>query len=303
MGLEPKAPAARAATPRNEHETRKLMLVLLGCLAMLAFAANSLLTRAALQATAIDAASFTALRIAAGAATLLAILRLQGGRLERTRGGWLSALLLFTYVAAFTFAYRGIGAGAGALVLFACAQLLMISAGLARGERASPWGLLLALGGLAAFLAPSASSPPPLPAALMALAGFAWGAFSLLGKASGAPVANTAASFLWALPPALLLLVCAGRAGLRLDPAGVAYALASGSVTSGIGYAVWYWVRTRLTAIAAGAMQLSVPVISALLGVLVLGEHVAARSALAGLATLAGVAWVTLTARQRTGPG
>jgi drug/metabolite transporter (DMT)-like permease len=274
-----------------------LAIGLLTCLTMVAFAANSLLTRAALQTTRIDAASFTAIRVAGGAAVLLAILRLQGGRLERSRTGWLSALLLFTYAAAFTFAYRGIGTGAGALVLFACAQLLMISVGLSKGERASPWGLLLALGGLAVFLAPSASAPPLLPAALMALAGFAWGGFSLLGKASGSPIANTAASFLWAVPLAALLVV-ANRGGLHPDPAGAGYALASGAVTSGLGYAVWYWVRTRMTAIGAGAVQLSVPVISALLGVLLLAEHVTARSALSGLATLAGVAWVTLTARK-----
>ncbi|MDN4054336.1 DMT family transporter [Massilia sp. YIM B02763] len=278
-----------------------LTILLLTCLTMVAFAANSLLTRAALQTTGIDAASFTAIRVAGGAATLLIVLRLQGGRLERTRTGWLSALLLFAYVAAFTFAYRGIGTGAGALVLFACAQLLMISYGLSKGERASPWGLLLALGGLAVFLAPSASAPPLLPAAMMALAGFAWGGFSLLGKASGSPIANTATSFLWAVPPAAVLVLVTGAAhpgGLHPDPAGAVYALVSGSVTSGLGYAVWYWVRTRMTAIGAGAVQLSVPVISALLGVLLLGEHVTARSALSGLATLGGVAWVTLTARK-----
>lgn len=220
-----------------------LAVGLLTCLAMVAFAANSLLTRAALQTTGIDAASFTAIRVASGAATLLAILRLQGGRLERTRTGWLSALLLFAYVAAFTFAYRGIGTGAGALVLFACAQLLMISYGLSRGERASPWGLLLALGGLAVFLAPSASAPPLLPAALMALAGFAWGGFSLLGKASGAPIANTATSFILAVPLAAVLVLAAwltDPGGLRPDPAGIACALVSGSITSGLGYAVWY---------------------------------------------------------------
>lgn len=270
----------------------------LTALAMVAFAANSLLTRAALQTTRIDAASFTAIRVIGGAVTLLAILRLQGGKLERTRTGWLSALLLFTYVAAFTFAYRSIGTGAGALVLFASAQLLMISYGLSKGERASPWGLLLALGGLAAFLAPSASAPPLLPALLMALAGFAWGGFSLLGRSSGSPIANTATSFLWATPLALVLLLVA-RDGVNPDPAGAVYALLSGCITSGLGYAVWYWVRTRMTAIGAGAVQLSVPVISAVMGVLLLGEHVGARSALAGLATLGGVAWVTLTAKRR----
>ena len=273
-------------------------VVLLTCLAMLAFAANSLLTRAALQSTNIDAASFTTIRVVSGALTLFVILRAQGGRLAASRTGWLSALLLFTYAAAFTYAYRGIGAGAGALVLFASAQLLMISYGLSQGERASPWGLLLALGGLAVFLAPSASAPAPLPAALMAVAGFAWGGFSLLGRTGGAPVASTTASFVWAVPLALvLLLVQGGRP--RVDGAGAVYALLSGSLTSAIGYAIWYWVRVRMTAIGAGAVQLSVPVISAVLGVLLLGEHLGVRSAVAGLATLGGVGWVMATVRKR----
>jgi drug/metabolite transporter (DMT)-like permease len=284
----------------NTDKGRSTALVaLLTCITMSAFAANSLLARAAFQTTRIDAASFTAIRLASGALTLLLILRLQGGRLARTRSGWQSALLLFVYAAAFSFAYRDIGTGAGALVLFAAAQLTMISYGLFKGERASPWGLLLALGGLAAFLAPSASSPPPGAAALMALAGLAWGGFSLLGRGGGEPVAGTAASFLLALPCALVLLL-AQSAPLQPDPAGALYALLSGCLASGVGYAVWYWVRARMTAIGAGAVQLSVPVISALFGVLLLGEHVGLRSFASALATLAGVGWVMLTVRRRS---
>lgn len=283
---------------RTASGVGKPLVLALTCLAMTAFAANSLLARAAFQTTGIDAASFTAIRIASGALTLLLILRIQGGRLRQGRAGWASAALLFTYAAAFSFAYRDIGTGAGALVLFASAQLLMISYGLLKGERASPWGLLLALGGLGAFLAPSASAPPLHAAALMALAGFAWGGFSLLGRASGEPVASTAASFLYALPLALALLL-AGAGQMRLDPAGVLYALLSGCLASAIGYAIWYWVRVRMTAIGAGAVQLSVPIVSALFGVLLLGERVSARGALCALATLAGVGWVMLTARRR----
>lgn len=285
-------------TPAAAVTGSPLLLAVLTCLAMAAFAANSLLARAAFQTTPIDAASFTAIRLASGALTLFAILKLRRGRLGASRAGWQSALLLFTYAAAFSFAYRDIGTGAGALVLFASAQLLMISYGLLRGERASPWGLLLALGGMAAFLAPSASSPPPGAAALMALAGFAWGGFSLLGRTSGEPVASTAASFIWAVPCALLLVLVRGTQ-LHLDGLGSLYALLSGCLASGIGYAVWYWVRVRIPAISAGAVQLSVPVISAVFGVALLGEHVTARSVLCALATLGGVAWVTLTARRR----
>lgn len=285
-----------------EARNRPLLIALLTGLAMLAFAANSLLARLAFQTTPIDAASFTAIRVTSGALTLLIILRAQGGRLAHTRTSWriscLSAVLLFTYAAAFSFAYRKISTGAGALVLFAAAQLLMIGYGLLKGERASLPGLALALGGIVAFLMPSSSAPPLDAAALMAVAGFAWGGFSLLGRSAGPPVANTAGSFLWAVPLALVL-AWLQRGQLVLDGRAAVYALVSGSVTSAIGYAIWYWVRSRMTAIGAGAVQLSVPVVSAVLGVLLLGETIALRSAIAALATLGGVAWVLWSAKAK----
>ncbi|WP_312518737.1 DMT family transporter [Massilia sp.] len=287
-----------AASPSEPAATtRRTLIVVLTAVAMLAFAANSLLARLAFQTSAIDAAGFTAIRIIAGALTLLAIARLQRQPLALPRGAPYSAALLFVYAAAFSFAYRDIGTGAGALVLFASAQLVMIGYGLVKGERASVPGLLLALGGLAAFLLPSASSPPLGAALLMALAGCAWGGFSLLGRTAGPPVINTAASFLLAVPLALALLLLQ-RDALVFDPLGAAYAVVSGSITSALGYAVWYWVRSRLSAIGAGAVQLSVPVIGAVMGLLFLGERMSAWSVGAGLATLAGVAWVMLSAKK-----
>jgi drug/metabolite transporter (DMT)-like permease len=270
-------------------------LVPLTCVAMAAFAANSVLARLAFLTTSIDAASFTAVRLATGALMLALILRVQRQRLVFVRTSWLSAVLLFAYAAAFSFAYRAIGTGAGALVLFASAQLVMIVAGLARGERTSVIGLLVALGGFAAFLMPSAAAPPLGPAGLMVVAGADWGGFTLLGKSSGPPVAGTTASFLLAVPLALALLWCSpGR--LVVDGTGALYALLSGSLASALGYAVWYWVRSRMTAISAGAVQLSVPLISAGFGALAFGERFTWRSSIAALVTLAGVAWVTLTA-------
>lgn len=273
-------------------------VVLMTSLAMLAFAANSLLTRAAFQTTSIDAASFTAIRLISGAVTLLVIVLLQGKKLKTNRSGWWSAVLLFIYAAAFSFAYRDISTGAGALVLFASAQLLMISYGYWKGERTSILGVILALGGMAAFLAPSASAPPLSAAALMAVAGFAWGGFSLLGRSADSPVVNTAASFLWATPLALLLLWFQSGS-LAADALGIIYALLSGSLASAIGYAIWYWVRVRMTAISAGAVQLSVPVLSALLGVLILSESISWVSGISASITLVGVAWITLKATAR----
>ena len=208
------------------------------------------------------------------------------------------AVLLFTYAAAFSFAYRNMETGAGALVLFAAVQLLMISYGIVRGERTSWIGLLMACTGLVVFLAPGASTPPLGAATVMALAGFAWGAFSLSGRPGENPLAGTALSFLLAIPLALALMLFQYRS-LSLDQAGVVYALVSGVLTSGIGYVIWYWVRVRLAAISAGAVQLSVPVISAVLGVLVLGEQVSARAAVSALFVLGGIGVVLLTARRR----
>ncbi len=277
----------------------KWTVALLTGLTMMAFAANSLLARMAFQTTSIDAASFTAIRIVSGALVLFAILLLKGERAKNSRIGLLSAALLFIYAAAFSFAYRDISTGAGALVLFAAAQLLMISYGIYRGERTSLLGLLMALGGLAVFLAPGASAPPLGAAALMALAGFAWGGFSLLGKLGDSPISGTASSFLWAIPLALALLLIQ-RGSLTLDQTGVIYALLSGGLASGVGYAVWYWVRVRMAAISAGAVQLSVPVLSAVFGALLLDEGMTLRGSVSALIVLAGIALVILSAR-RTG--
>lgn len=272
--------------------------VLLTCIAMVAFAANSLLTRMAFQTTSIDAASFTAIRVISGALTLFAILMIQGKKLRHSRTGWLSAALLFIYAAAFSFAYRNISTGAGALMLFAAAQLLMIAYGIYQGERTSFLGLLMALGGLVVFLAPGASAPPLGPAALMALAGFAWGGFSLLGKLGDSPISGTASSFLLAIPFALALVLIQYQS-VNIDQKGAIYALLSGSLASGIGYAIWYWVRVRMAVISAGAVQLSVPVLSAVFGALILGEKMTARGSISALVVLGGVAWVTLTAKRK----
>lgn len=259
---------------------------------MLAFAANSLLARMALQRTAIDPASFTAARLAAGALTLALLLGVTGDRPRIDRPGMFSAALLFLYAAAFSFAYRGMDTGAGALVLFASAQLLMVGYGYATGEKTSLAGVALALAGLIVFLAPSSAMPLSGSQALMVVAGIAWGGFSLVGRAGGAPLFNTANSFILAVPLALMLLVCQ-RHQLHADRAGLAYAALSGCVTSALGYVLWYWVRVRMAAITAGTGQLCVPVLSAALGMLLLDESLSARRALAALAVLLGVVLTT----------
>ena len=261
-------------SPWREKET--VLTIALTALAVAAFAANSLLTRIAFQTTVIDASSFTFIRIASGALTLCAILKLQEKKPVHSAVGGISAAMLFVYAAAFSFAYRDISTGAGALILFASAQLLTISYGIYKGEKANALGLLMAFGGLAAFLAPSASAPPAASAALMGIAGLAWGSYSILGRSSDSPIASTATSFIWAAPLALVLLVAQYK-HIALDYAGIVYALLSGSVASAVGYVLWYWVRVRMTIISAGAVQLSVPALSAVMGMWILGEKIALK--------------------------
>jgi drug/metabolite transporter (DMT)-like permease len=290
--------AKKKITGSSATNEAKWIIALLTCITMMAFAANSLFTRMAFQTTTIDAAPFTAIRIASGALTLFIILMIKGEAVRCSKVGLISAFLLFVYAAAFSFAYRNISTGAGALVLFAAAQLLMISYGIYKGERASFVGMLLGLGGLVVFLAPGASAPPLGAAALMALAGFAWGGFSLLGKLGDSPISGTAGSFLIAIPFSLALILIPNQA-IRVDQSGAIYALLSGSLASGVGYAIWYWVRVRMAAITAGAVQLSVPILSAVFGALILDEKITPKGAISALIVLGGIALVTLTTKRK----
>lgn len=272
-------------------------LSLLVALAMLAFAANSLLCRIALRDGHVDAASFTAIRLASGALALWLIVRLRRGPVPAPLGGsWPSALALFAYAAGFSWAYLQLSAATGALLLFGAVQACMILWGLWCGERLSlgqGCGLLLAGSGLAVLLLPGASAPAPLPALTMLLAGVAWGVYSLRGRGAGDATTNTAGNFLRCLPLALLLAFI-GLPWAHLDGSGVLYALLSGALASGCGYALWYAVLPALRATQAATVQLSVPLITALLGVLLLGEAFGTRLLLAAALLLGGVAWVLL---------
>jgi drug/metabolite transporter (DMT)-like permease len=276
-------------------------ILLLTCLAMLAFAGNSLLCRLALRETDIDAASFTAIRLLAGALTLWLLLKLRQAR-QPVAGNWPGALALFTYAAAFSFAYLQLDTGIGALLLFGAVQLSMLLWGLLRGERlglVASLGTALATAGLLALLLPGASAPPLPAALLMLLAGIAWGAYSLLGRGQGDPLAVTAGNFLRAAPLAVLLaLVLLPK--LDWDGPGLFYAVLSGALTSGVGYAIWYSALPGLRASQAATVQLSVPILAALGGSLLLNEALSLRLTLSAVAVLGGIALV-LGARQRAG--
>jgi len=273
----------------------RMRIPILTSLAMIAFAGNSLLCRAALKHTVIDPATFTSVRLLSGAIALWFIVSMRTG--TRARGGsWPSALALFAYAAAFSFAYVDLSAGTGALLLFGAVQATMILFGLSRGERLNRWqaiGLAAALGGLVALLLPGLSAPPPRSAILMVGAGIAWGVYSLRGKGAGDPLAATAGNFLRAVPFAVTLSL-ALLTMARVDAEGIAYAIASGALTSGIGYAFWYAALRGLKATSAATVQLSVPVIAAIGGVMLLGEPITLRLLGASIAVLGGIALVVL---------
>ena len=275
--------------------------VALTLLALIAFASNSLLTRLALGSRQLDAASFTAIRLVSGAAMLAAIVLVQSRSWRALRGAGIAGpLALFGYAAPFSFAYLRIGAAVGALVLFGVVQLTMIGYGIARGEHPTPvmWlGLALAAGGLLVLTVPAVARPDPIGVVLMAVAGCAWAVYTLVGRGASDPIAANARSFLWSTPLAMLL-VALGRTPVHATPSGVALALVSGAVTSGVGYAIWYRALPGLTVTQAAVAQLSVPVIAAAGAVLTLGETVSTRLVGAGIAVLSGVG-VVLSARIR----
>jgi drug/metabolite transporter (DMT)-like permease len=273
--------------------------VLLTAAAMIAFAANSLLCRMALGAQLIDAASFTAVRLVCGALFLALLVVIRHRSVFSSRADAIAVGALFGYAIAFSFAYLGLSAGTGALILFGAVQITMIGAGLINRERLSPlgWGgLVLACTGLVALLAPGVTAPPISNALLMAIAGIAWGIYSLRGRKAPDPLRATATNFLWSVPLALLSVPTFAHPPV-VSGEGLALAAASGAIASGLGYVIWYAALVRLPAIAAASVQLSVPVIAALGGVLFLGEHAGLRLLLSSLAVLGGIALV-LRSRQ-----
>ena len=290
--------------PEERGGPPALRTILLTAAAMLAFAANSLLCRLALQRASIDPASFSSIRLVSGALTLALIVRLGPQRASQARADWLAAAMLFAYVAFFSFAYLSLSAGTGALVLFGAVQLTMFGVGLRSGERFGPIaciGLLLAVAGLFYLVSPGVAAPPLLGAALMAIAGVAWGVYSLRGRGIADPLAATASNFARAAPLALLLsLLLAARA--QADAGGIALAIASGALTSGIGYVIWYAALPGLTAMRAATVQLSVPPIAAFGGVLFLSEAITPRLAVASGAILGGIALVLASRSRKARP-
>ncbi|MEM7793821.1 MAG: DMT family transporter [Cyanobacteria bacterium P01_C01_bin.118] len=274
------------------HPPSVLRTSILTACTLVAFAANSLLTRMALGPGSIDAASFMTLRLGAGAIMLSAIMTLsQEKSVAQLQGKWTAALMLFLYAVTFSFSYLQLTAGTGALILFGAVQVTMILVALNQGEKPQrlEWlGLCLALAGLIYLVSPGLAAPPVVGSGLMVMAGIAWGFYSLLGRDARDPVAYTTANFVRAVPFAMGVSVVS-LPGVHITQAGVVLALLSGALASGVGYAIWYAALKGLTATRAATVQLAVPVIASVGGILFLQESVTMRLVLASLLILGGI--------------
>jgi drug/metabolite transporter (DMT)-like permease len=290
--------AIRAAFNNPRFDVVKTVLLTL--VAMLAFAANSLLCRLALGQQLIDAASFTAVRVICGAAILGLMVLPRWRAKRRANVDWRSVAMLFVYMAFFSFAYLSLSAGSGALILFGAVQVTMFVVALRAGEHFPLWswaGLTLAVLGLVYLVSPGVTAPNPGGALLMTIAGVAWGGYSLLGKGAADPLEATANNFIYSVP-AVVIVSLLFMTDFHSSPSGLALAAASGAIASGLGYVIWYAALRRLTATRAATVQLSVPVIAAFGGVILISEPITPRLLLASAATLGGVA-IVLTQRMR----
>jgi drug/metabolite transporter (DMT)-like permease len=264
----------------------------LTALALIAFAGNSVFCRLALAEPIIDPASYTAVRLITGAVTLWIITSFLREKSFRKSGGWISAAMLFLYAVTFSFAYITLSAGTGALILFAAVQITMIAVGLSTGERPEilEWlGLFIAISGLIYLVSPGITAPSILGSVLMAAAGIAWGIYSLRGRGASDPIGVTTDNFLRTVPLAIGLIGL-WLSKLAVTPMGFLWAALSGSVTSGVGYVVWYAALPHLTATRAATVQLAVPVLAALAGVVFLSEALSLRLIISAVMILGGVA-------------
>ena len=263
--------------------------------ALIAFAANSVLCRMALEGKSIDATSFTGIRLFSGALVMVLLVlfrsRLRKGRKKVSTGSWTSGFLLFLYAASFSYAYTTLETGMGALIMFATVQITMIAYTLVKGRKLNgrEWvGLVLAFGGFVYLVSPGISAPPVGGFILMTLSGFGWGMYSVRGKLSENPLEDTSFNFIRSLPfVAIVLLI--GINELRYSERGVLLAIISWAVTSGIGYMIWYMALSGLNNVQASVVQLAVPVLAAAGGIVLLSENLSLRFALSSVIILGGI--------------
>jgi drug/metabolite transporter (DMT)-like permease len=266
-------------------------------LALVAFAANSVLCRLALGEETIDASSFTVIRLLSGAIVLLVILQFNGKKNKSTtKGSWLASIMLFLYAAPFSFAYITLDTGTGALILFGAVQITMILLSLMAGERlhVAEWmGVTIAFIGFVYLVLPGVSTPSVVGFSLMSIAGVAWGIYTIKGQGSVNPLSDTAYNFARSVPLVLILAVIAYQTA-HISSKGVLLAIISGGIASGIGYTVWYIALGGLSVTQAAVVQLSVPVIAALGGMIFVFEKISLRLTVSALLILGGILMVIM---------
>ncbi len=279
------------ATSRSAPSPRP-RVILLTCIALVAFAGNSVLCRMALDRGTIDAAGFSLIRLASGAIALLIILAVTDRKASsKSNGSWVSASMLFLYAVCFSFAYISLDAGTGALILFGMVQATMIAGALLEGDRPSPveWvGWLLAVVGFIYLMSPGLTAPSPIGAGLMGLAGIGWGIYSLRGRSESDALGGTTFNFVRSVP-LVTVVALIGFSHLHLSREGIVLAAVSGALTSGVGYVIWYTALRGLSSLQAAMVQLSVPVLAAAGGVLLLSETASTRLIVSGLLILGGI--------------
>ncbi len=265
--------------------------------ALLAFAGNSVLCRLALGENAIDAASFTTIRLLSGIAILMVVVAItKKPKKSQPKGSWLAASMLFVYALAFSYGYLSLDTGTGALILFAAVQITMIAVGVVSGNRLhfAEWlGLFIAFSGFVYLILPSVTTPSLTGFLLMTLSGIAWGGYTLVGRSSTQPLADTAYNFLRTSPFVLILLVFTLQ-DAEITQQGVLLAIVSGAIASGAGYAVWYFALRGLSVTQAAVVQLFVPIIAAVGGVIVAQEAITLRLAESSALVLGGILMVIL---------
>jgi drug/metabolite transporter (DMT)-like permease len=266
-------------------------------LALIAFAANSILSRLALRERAIDASSFTIIRLLSGTIVLLVMIRFKSNKTNSsTNGSWYASLMLFLYAITFSFAYISLDTGTGALILFGSVQITMILLSLVSGNRLhiTEWaGVTIAFMGFVYLFLPALTTPSAIGFLLMTAAGIAWGVYTLKGRDSRNPLMDTAYNFLRTIPLVIILAIVTMKKG-QYSSEGILLAVLSGGITSGIGYTIWYIALGELSATQAAVVQLLVPVIAALGGVLFVSEAITLRLTVSAIMILGGILMVAL---------
>lgn len=270
---------------------------ILTSLALIAFASNSVICRLALGNNTIDASSFTIIRLFSGAIVLLFLVKFSNSTKRiLSKGNWLVSSMLFIYAASFSYAYKSLDTGTGALILFGAVQITIILFAIIQGNilNNKEWmGVFISLFGFIYLVLPGVNTPPLVGFILMAIAGISWGIYTIKGFTSNSPLIDTCSNFIKTIPLILILfLITIKDATYSIE--GVLLACISGGITSGIGYAIWYMAIKGLTKTQTAVVQLLVPILAAFGGVLFMSENISLRLVIAAILILGGILTVTI---------